>query len=1044
MLVRWYLILLLVAGLGSACSGTANLQHPADSLTEPTETSGDASDVDVGTITDTSIDTGVDSAADAVIEADEGSPTSVCGNLVVEGDEACDDGLENNDDKADACRMDCTLPTCGDGVADTGEDCDDGNLVDSDACTSACTSGPGFAKPAPGQVIFTELMINPFKVADPTGEWIEIRNLTATPFDLSGCTLHDAGSDVVQLEGENLHLAAGATLVFGFETAPQLNGGAGVDYGYKTLLLDNSYDEVKLSCGDTLIDQVSYTPLFTGIMEGHALALGAQHQTAELNDNPFAWCTSQVLFGAGDYGTPGTPNPDCPIVDTSVDHCVLTSDVEVLGFFGSPTSLTLNVVEVGITTQSQGVDANPALMVQVGFGPPGVSPTHEAWNWFEAAGQPEWHSIMGADGYVGSVIPEAKGIYEAAGRASLDGGLTWSYCDRITGSSDGYQSPNATVLNVATNPCAEDPCSGPPPAVCSDDGLTLLTYGNDAFCTALSQEEVHCLHPTIEVSCMAQGLLCQEGACKAKIEAPKSMGDLIFTEALMTPASGKKTARWFELFNPNAPPLNLQGCWISDGQGGSHYIKDPFVITSQTYAVVAGSLDLELNDGLDADYAFGDDIELEVGGFGVSIACNSVIIDSIVADDEFPPPSGTAFALSPYKTDAYLNDLMASWCPAIAPYGVGNLGSPGEENPACPNDTVSIANCTLNALPNATIGAGQSFPVELEAVIFVKPDSVTVTPLFKFGFGPAGTTADSDEWTWVAAEKLSDLEDMDGLDPNSGVYGAVLELSGEGSWNIAGYGSADDGKSSELCDLNGSKQGFSLADCPTLWAEPSPCWPDPCGGPALNVCYQDQVVNTQGKAMCDINGDEAVCLWDADVLKDCTLLGGTCEQGECQGIPNQPSTGDLIFSELLIVPGENQAEWFELTNLQGVDLLLSDCVLESDVNEYFDFPIAPTEDLIVPANGAIALVREGGDPPSQLEAAPTFSGVSLSNKNDTLTLRCGGAIVDTIAWDPTWPIKPFQSMQLSSDALSTQENDSVDAWCSSEESTPGTLNPICP
>jgi cysteine-rich repeat protein len=1040
--VRWYLILLLAASLGSACGGTTNVQNATDSLSETVDEPGDASDGNKDSSTDIEMD--VDVAHDAVAEEDGASPLPVCGNGSLEGDEACDDGLGNSDEKVDACRMDCNLPACGDGVADTGEDCDDGNTDESDACTSSCSHGPGLAKPAPGQVIFTELMINPLKVADPTGEWIEIQNLTAIPFDLAGCTLHDSGSDVVELEGANLHLEAGATFVFGFETVPQLNGGAGVDYGYKTLLLDNSFDEVKLSCGDTLIDQVSYTPLFTGIMEGHALALGAQHKTATLNDNPFAWCTSGVLFGAGDYGTPGTPNPDCPTVDTSIDHCVLTSDVETLGFFGSPTTITLDVVEVGITTQSQGIDASTALMVQVGFGPPGVSPDNESWNWFEAGGQPDWDSVLGADGYMGGVTPEAKGVYEAAGRASLNSGLTWTYCDRITGSSDGYQSQNATTLNVATNPCAEDPCSGPPPAVCSEDGLTLLTYGDDAFCTPLSQADVSCVYPIIEVSCMAQGLLCQEGACTAKIESPEAMGDLIFTEALMTPASGKNSARWFELFNPNAPPLNLQGCWVSDGQGGSHLIKEPFVITSQTYAVMAGSLDLELNDGLDADYAFGNDIVLQVGGFGVSIACNTIIIDSIVADDEFPPPSGTAFALSPYKIDATLNDLMTSWCPATMPYGVGNLGSPGEQNPVCPNDTVSITNCTLNAIANETIGAGQSFPVELEVVILEKPDSVIVTPLFKFGFGPLGTTTDSDEWTWVAGEKLAELGDMDGLDPNSGVYGAILQLTGEGTWNIAGYGSADDGKSNELCDLSGSQQGFSLAGCPTVIAEPSPCWPDPCGGPALNVCYQDKVVNTQGKAFCDIDGNEALCLWEADVLKDCTLLDGTCEQGECQGIPSKPSAGDLIFSELLIVPGENQAEWFELTNLQGVDLLLSDCVLESDVNEYFDFPIGPAEDLVVPANGAIAFVREGGDPPSQLEAAPTFSGVSLSNKTDTLTLRCGDAIVDTIAWDPTWPIKPFQSMQLSSDALSTQENDSVDAWCSSGDSSPGTLNTMCP
>jgi len=49
-----------------------------------------------------------------------GEPMPVCGNGVVEGDEACDDG--NNDD-ADGCEADCTLPACNNGILDPQEIC---------------------------------------------------------------------------------------------------------------------------------------------------------------------------------------------------------------------------------------------------------------------------------------------------------------------------------------------------------------------------------------------------------------------------------------------------------------------------------------------------------------------------------------------------------------------------------------------------------------------------------------------------------------------------------------------------------------------------------------------------------------------------------------------------------------------------------------------------------------------------------------------------------------------------------------------------------
>ena len=90
-----------------------------------------------------------------------GSAAPVCGDGVVEGAEACDDGLLNSDTAVclstcdvtscgdgfvqagvegcdtgalnsdtvtDACRTSCVVASCGDGVVDTGEGCDDSAL----------------------------------------------------------------------------------------------------------------------------------------------------------------------------------------------------------------------------------------------------------------------------------------------------------------------------------------------------------------------------------------------------------------------------------------------------------------------------------------------------------------------------------------------------------------------------------------------------------------------------------------------------------------------------------------------------------------------------------------------------------------------------------------------------------------------------------------------------------------------------------------------------------------------------------------------------
>ncbi|HTA88627.1 MAG TPA: DUF4215 domain-containing protein, partial [Polyangiaceae bacterium] len=66
-----------------------------------------------------------------------------CGDGVVNGPEACDDGIENGSSES-KCATNCTLK-CGNGVVDPGEQCDNGaaaNLGGYGGCDANCTLGP--------------------------------------------------------------------------------------------------------------------------------------------------------------------------------------------------------------------------------------------------------------------------------------------------------------------------------------------------------------------------------------------------------------------------------------------------------------------------------------------------------------------------------------------------------------------------------------------------------------------------------------------------------------------------------------------------------------------------------------------------------------------------------------------------------------------------------------------------------------------------------------------------------------------------------------
>lgn len=84
-----------------------------------------------------------------------------CGDGVVDGVEACDDGETNSDEVADACRTDCRSPWCGDGVADAGEDCDDGDAFGGDGCDPSCHVENGALESEPNDVPYLATPIVP-------------------------------------------------------------------------------------------------------------------------------------------------------------------------------------------------------------------------------------------------------------------------------------------------------------------------------------------------------------------------------------------------------------------------------------------------------------------------------------------------------------------------------------------------------------------------------------------------------------------------------------------------------------------------------------------------------------------------------------------------------------------------------------------------------------------------------------------------------------------------------------------------------------------
>ncbi len=214
-------------------------------------------------------------------------------------------------------------PADADAAGDSaGADAEDTATDAGPGPSDATTTGP--PAPAAGQLVITELHVNPAAVADADGEWFEVCNVAGKSLSLAGVILGDgtALSDPTKAHavfaGETLTIPDGGCFVFGAKASTASNGGVEVGYAYNgAFSLNNTGAEtVFLRVGATTIDSVSYSPKVNGwpaMPTGATYMLPAGKISATANDSGANWCVSAgAKYGAGDLGTPGKPNGACP------------------------------------------------------------------------------------------------------------------------------------------------------------------------------------------------------------------------------------------------------------------------------------------------------------------------------------------------------------------------------------------------------------------------------------------------------------------------------------------------------------------------------------------------------------------------------------------------------------------------------------------------------------------------------------------------------------------------------------------------------------
>jgi hypothetical protein len=155
--------------------------------------------------------------------------------------------------------------------------------------------------------------------------------------------------------------------------------------------------------------------------------------------------------------------------------------------------------------------------------------------------------------------------------------------------------------------------------------------------------------------------------------APVLPGELVISEVMANPSLVPDAdGEWFELFNPTASSIDLNGLVLSDDGLDSHTITGSVIIAPGGYLVLGSNGNPASNGGYSPDYVYStfllanSEDEIVISEGATEIARLNYTVGFVVsgASRELPFGASPPFTESQYTL-------------ATTPYGDGDLGTPG-------------------------------------------------------------------------------------------------------------------------------------------------------------------------------------------------------------------------------------------------------------------------------------------------------------------------------------------------------------------------------
>jgi hypothetical protein len=529
----------------------------------------------------------------------------------------------------------------------------DGDLGTPGASNDVCINSTPLNSLNVGDLIISEVMVDPGSVSDFRGEWFEIYNNAGSIVDIDGLTVGCGGNAGFTVSGSTF-INDGDSVLFAVRSNTSTNGGltnVDVEYVYSTCSFSYN-DSLSVGFGSTTFDSVSWTSAFP-FSSGNSMSLGTLNAAA--NDSAGNWCAGSSTYGDGDVGTPGSSNDSCPLstplsslsAGDLVISEVMVDFLAVSDFRGEWFEVYNNTADtVELNGLVVGCGGNNGFTfggyIQVNSGEEALFAVNT--NSSSNGGLP---SVDGTYAYSTCAFTYNDSLSIGFSSTTFDS-LTWTNSFPFTSGS----SMNLGTLDATSNDSAVNWCEAS------------SSYGSGDLGTPGDVND-NCPNPAMSSSSLGSG-------------------DLIITEIMTNPVTVfDYRGEWFEIYNNSGFNVNLNGLNINSSNNSGFTIGDDFVVANGDHTLFAVNSGSSVNGGLPAvDYVYGyntlsfgrqDDITLSVSG---------TQIDSVTYNGSYPAGVGASLTLSVLSATA--NDSVSNWCEASSSYGSGENGTPGSANDNCP------------------------------------------------------------------------------------------------------------------------------------------------------------------------------------------------------------------------------------------------------------------------------------------------------------------------------------------------------------------------